>query len=392
MYRHEVGPARTHYAPAGRADANELRVARQEFVANRLAVTLLEAIPDLALVLNVQRQIIAVNSVLLHAMGVEDPESLVGLRPGELIQCVNAEGAPDGCGTSASCEPCGAVNAILECLATRRACTRECRVRTRGHRDGGAFDLEVRATFVLVGETGLAIVAMRDISSEKRRDVLERVFFHDVLNTVTGIIAIAELLNTDAEDPAQAEELRNDLVQLTDQIAEEIVAQRELLSAERGDLRVQRAPVLVDQLLSSVASLYRNHSVARDKAIGLGRCPQIAFETDPTLARRVLGNLLKNALEATPRGGAVGLSGEDRGDHVALSIHNSAVMTEQIRSQIFQRSFSTKSAAGRGIGTHSAKLLTERYLGGAISFMSQEPDGTVFTICLPKVPPEPAIS
>lgn len=391
MYRHNVGPARTDYAPAGRADPDELHAVRREFISNRLAVTLLEAIPDLALVLNSKRQIIAVNSVLLETMGVEDPESLIGLRPGELIECINAEGAPDGCGTSASCEPCGAVNAILECLATRQACTRECRVRTRGHRDGGAFDLEVRATFVRVGETGLAIVAMRDISSEKRRDVLERVFFHDVLNTVTGIIAIAELLNTNAEDPAQADELRRDLVQLTEQITEEIMAQRELLSAERGDLKVHLAPVLADELLASVASLYRNHSVARDRTIGLGACPRIAFETDPALARRVLGNLLKNALEATPRGGAVGLSGEDRGDRVALSVRNSAVMPHEIRSQVFQRSFSTKSAAGRGIGTHSAKLLTERYLGGTISFTSQEPDGTVFTICLPKAPPQPTI-
>jgi len=386
-----VGPARTYYAPAGRADPDELHAARREFISNRLAVTLLEAIPDLALVLNSQRQIIAVNSVLLEAMGVEDPESLVGLRPGELIECVNAEGAPDGCGTSACCEPCGAVNAILECLATQRACTRECRIRTRRYRDGGAFDLEVRATFVLVGGSGLTIVAMRDISSEKRRDVLERVFFHDVLNTVTGIIAIAELLKTDAEDPAQADELRRDLVQLTEQITEEIVAQRELLSAERGDLKVQLAPVLADQLLSSVASLYRNHTVARDKTIGLGCCPQIAFETDPALARRVLGNLLKNALEATPRGGAVDLSGEDRGDQVALSVHNAEVMPPEVRSQVFLRSFSTKSPAGRGIGTHSAKLLTERYLGGSISFTSQEPDGTVFTICLPKTRPQPAM-
>ena len=42
---------------------------------------------------------------------------------------------------------------------------------------------------------------------------------------------------------------------------------------------------------------------------------------------------------------------------LTFSVHNAAVMPPEVQMQVFQRSFSTKSEAGRGIGTHSMKLL-----------------------------------
>jgi sensor histidine kinase regulating citrate/malate metabolism len=70
---------------------------------------------------------------------------------------------------------------------------------------------------------------------------------------------------------------------------------------------------------------------------------------------------------------------------VTFSVHNAAVMPPEVQMQVFQRSFSTKSEAGRGIGTHSMKLFGERYLGGDVRFISGEPEGTTFSITLPKV-------
>ncbi len=52
-------------------------------------------------------------------------------------------------------------------------------------------------------------------------------------------------------------------------------------------------------------------------------------------------------------------------------------MEKNIQLDLFKRSFSTK-APGRGWGTYSMKLLTEKYLGGKIEFTSTEEDGTTF--------------
>lgn len=65
-----------------------------------------------------------------------------------------------------------------------------------------------------------------------------------------------------------------------------------------------------------------------------------------------------------------------------FSVHNDTVMTESVKLQVFQRSFSPKGK-GRGIGTYSIKYFTENYLHGKVSFTSKEGEGTAFLIEIP---------
>jgi sensor histidine kinase regulating citrate/malate metabolism len=72
------------------------------------------------------------------------------------------------------------------------------------------------------------------------------------------------------------------------------------------------------------------------------------------------------------------------GDSVVFSVHNPAVMPRDVQLQMFQRSFSTKGS-GRGLGTYSIKLLTERYLRGSVRFESRRDYGTTFYVRYPLV-------
>ena len=65
-------------------------------------------------------------------------------------------------------------------------------------------------------------------------------------------------------------------------------------------------------------------------------------------------------------------------------VHNDTTMPEDVQRQLFQRSFTTKGGLGRGIGTYSVRLFVERYLGGRVHFVSCEPEGTTFTVTLPR--------
>jgi signal transduction histidine kinase len=365
----------------GRSSPEELRIARERFLADTLALTLLEAIPELAMVLNPSRQIIAVNTPVLAALGMDSAEDLVGRRPGELLECVHADDGPDGCGTGPSCDVCGAFLAIEECLRSRGPAVRECRLRSRTRGEGGALDLEVHARHVDAPGGRYAVVAMRDISAEKRRSVLERTFFHDVLNIASGLQAVAQLMN---DDPVGEEEYRRDLLLMAGQIADEIQAQRQLLAAEHDELRLDVSDVSASETLQYVADLYRNQTVGWERNIETAADSGLRLATDAVMLRRVLGNLLKNALEATPSGGSVRMEARPDGESVVFSVHNAGTMPPDVQKQVFQRSFSTKGGSGRGIGTHSVKLLTERYLGGQASFTSAEPDGTTFVVRLPR--------
>ncbi len=135
--------------------------------------------------------------------------------------------------------------------------------------------------------------------------------------------------------------------------------------------------------LTSLKELYANHEVAEGKEIILEvASTDAAVMTDRRLAGRVVGNMLKNTLEATPAGESVVLGDTAEPEGVRLWVRNPTVMPRETQLQVFQRSFSTKGT-GRGIGTYSMKLLGEEYLGGRVGFTSESGEGTIFFLILP---------
>lgn len=376
----------TEFASATRTDVDALESLRRVFRANPLAAGLLDGMPDAALVLDDNRQVIAANKQAVEVLGLESDHQIVGLRPGEIVGCVQAKAAPAGCGTKAECAHCGAVLAILETLGHRRQAKQECRIRIQSESTEGALDMSVLTTPVTVGEQEYVVTALRDISADKRRRVLERVFFHDVMNTAGGLQGLADLVS-DEDDPELVEEYLVDMQRLAGQVVEEIRAQRLLMAAEGGELQSDVSDVDVEQALQDVASTYRRHAVCEGHEIVVRPGDAGSLRTDAMLLRRVLGNLTKNAIEATPAGGTVALGAQRLDDRrVRLTVHNPTVMTDAVRSQVFQRSFSTKGGSGRGIGTYSIKLFTEGALKGDVSFSSEEGQGTIFAIELGDLP------
>jgi signal transduction histidine kinase len=370
-------PPQTFFAPPERLPQED--ILRQSAALGDLAGlgALLDCMPDLVMILNEQRQIIFGNKPLRDFAGAHRSGPLLGLRPGELLDCRQAGIAPAGCGTGEACRTCGAVNSILGALAGRSV-MHECRIATLSVE---AFDLRIWASPFRWQNSAYALVIAVDISNEKRRQVLERIFFHDLLNTAGNIHGLTELIRG---DPAGAGEFTEDLYETAETLVNEIRSQRLLLAAERNELQVTLAQVNSRQLLETVVQAYHHHPLAKGKTIVIAPYPAaFIFSTDETLLHRVLGNLLKNALEASQPGDTIGLGAEEHPDRFVFWCHNWLSIPPLIQAQMFQRSFSTKGP-GRGIGTYSIRLLTERYLGGRVTLTSSPEKGTRFELSFPK--------
>ena len=381
-----ASPVDTYFAPAGRDRPDELAHKQYLVASVPLLQRTIDAMSDMVLILNGCRQVVGANRRLLELLECE-PRAVMGKRLGELLGCKNATGGPDGCGTGPDCALCGAVNAILESQQLDGQVTRECRI-SLADPIGAALDLKVSATAVGVDGERFTICVAKDISDQKRLGVLARLFFHDVMNTAGNIQGYTELLrerltSTSAEDEELAE-----LAQLSEELVEEIRAQRDLTYAENGELDPDFQPTETRELLRHLQRTFARHPVARNRTIALGEIWAGTITTDPRLLGRVLGNMVKNALEAIPQGQTVTIRCLERGDSLVFSVNNPGVMPEDVQRQVFQRSFSTKSKSGRGIGTHSIKLLGERYLDGKVGFTSDPAEGTTFSIRLRKVPAE----
>ena len=220
------------------------------------------------------------------------------------------------------------------------------------------------------------LFAVIDISHEKRRSVLERIFFHDILNTAGGMLGVAELLRTGTA--AEVADFKDTVSLLANSLVDEIRAQQMLLAAERGELKLQPERIQSLTLLFEIRNTYINHDVCIGRMVEVDpNSDLVVFVSDARLVRRVLGNMVKNALEGCRPGETVTLSCRSIPDSVEFSVHNPGVMPRKVQLQVFQRSFTSKGD-GRGLGTYSMKLLTEQYLQGSVSFESTPEYGTVF--------------
>ncbi|MFP4115560.1 MAG: sensor histidine kinase, partial [Spirochaetales bacterium] len=228
------------------------------------------------------------------------------------------------------------------------------------------------------------LLTVQDASHEKRRRALERVFFHDLANIASGLAGLADAIQR-AREINEQRKMLGMMDKSARSLIDEIEAQRQLLSAETGDLAPNPQRTNSLELMRGVCEALRYHLVADGRSIVVEKhADDVTWLTDPILLRRVLVNLAKNGLEAIPPGGVVTLGSHDDGDTIVLTVHNDGEIAPEARYQLFQRSFSTKGA-GRGLGSYSVRLLTERYLGGTVSFTSSDEHGTLFRIALPVV-------
>lgn len=369
-HRHALPDAR-------RADPDRLREEIRAVSESPVVTAVLEVADAALLVLNGERQIVAFNS---RVEDIREPEDVLGRRPGEAIGCVHAHAA-GGCGLADACRSCGALGAVLRSQERGRVVESECLIQTL-HGPGKLHEFNVRASPVEVDDTHFTVVSFRDISAEKRREVLEQVFIHDLTNTVSGLRGCALRLLRPGADPG---EVGARLEFLSGQIEREVRDYRALLLAEEGTLEPQAAPCRTGELLAGVASLFSGHPVAHDRRIELGPpAEDVDLVSDASLLLRVLSNMVKNALEATERGGSVRVTCEGDPERVRFEVHNEGVIPAEVQPRVFQRSFSTKAERGRGLGTYSMKLFGERYLGGQVSFRSTAEAGTTFRLDVPR--------
>jgi hypothetical protein len=362
----------------GRREPEEL-VDAAVFFENSPIERALNAVNDYVFILNDSRQILFANKRFLNALGVPRGAFVRGKRPGEALGCENSCLHPDGCGESEFCFTCGALLSIRQALAGK-PCVEECRIVRRAESGMVALDLRVTCTPEDCDCGRVVIFAAQDISAEKRRTTLERIFFHDVLNTASGVKGLMEFVCSSVP-----EEMREttDLVHVHfNYLVEEITAQMELGQAESGELLTRKAVLSAADVVRQAVRFFEHQSMAVGRAIEMELpADPPALRTDPKLLRRVLVNLVKNALEA-PEGGDVLVRLERDGGRVRFCVRNAAVIPADVQPQLFHRSFSTKGS-GRGYGTYSIRLLTERYLGGSVSFSSEPGRGTEFVVSLP---------
>jgi signal transduction histidine kinase len=374
-------PYTTFFAPASVASPEELARSIRQVSESALLTHLLEAVGSVMFVLNPERQIIAANSAALKTLDltVETVFEAMGLRPGEALGCIHVEATPNGCGTGKICASCGAARAIMDAQLNQRVVEYEFLLTTKKNGEEFAHEFQIRAAPFELDSRPLLLLTLHSIADKKRREILERTFFHDLLNTLGALNGYRSL----AENGLLAEpQTLRQLGGLIDRIVEEVRTHRALLNAENQHLTLKLETCSTLDIVEKLKVTFEHHEVRDARTFEID-CAQETLTTDRTLVLRILTNMLKNAFEATPPAGTVRFRCYKDGHHIVFAAHNPGYIPEDVAARIFTRSFTTKGEPGRGLGTYGMKLFGEHYLHGKITFTSSEAEGTEFLLRLP---------
>ena len=160
----------------------------------------------------------------------------------------------------------------------------------------------------------------------------------------------------------------------------------DLATIEAGYLEIDREPVDVHALMSSVITLARERARAQGLRLDFD-CPADigSVPGDERRLKQAVFNLVSNALKFTPGGGSVTLAARREGDRVALVVSDTGVgVAEQDQERIFEkfeRGGSQSRQSGAGLGLSLVKSLIELH-GGVVELKSNPGRGTTVTCWL----------
>ncbi|MGF1447972.1 MAG: sensor histidine kinase [Opitutales bacterium] len=330
-----------------------------------------------ALILDEALNVVAANHTLLSERGLPHLDELVSVQPGDLLGCRHADVPNHACGTSEHCAQCevrDAVRRAFEQGAGRAVSLHE------------ALDpkqdapRKVTAHAFVEGGRRYVVMVVQDLSAEVHREEMLHTFLHDLNNVVGSLRNLEQLSDLYRHDPTALCRFvkRQALV-----LEEEIAAQQVISQMADDSLEVRLQTVRLTRLAETAIETVSAYPQAAKKSFILApTLVDVLTRSDPVLVRRILINLLKNAVEASDRQAHIRLRLDYAGDWVEASVHNPEPIPPEQQTGIFKRSQSNKGPA-RGLGCWSAKLLSESYLDGVLSFSSSVDAGTTFTLRLP---------
>ncbi|MDG4830770.1 ATP-binding protein [Solwaraspora sp. WMMD1047] len=164
---------------------------------------------------------------------------------------------------------------------------------------------------------------------------------------------------------------------------------QELALAESGRLAYHRGRVDLADLLENCRTAHQAMAATAGVTLTVvADRPGPSGYADPDRLRQVLGNLITNALRATPPGGTVSLATEPAGDGAVIRVTDTGVgIDEAALPYIFDRFWRADGARGRRTGGGGLGLAIARQIitdhGGTITATSRPGAGTAFTITLP---------
>ncbi len=222
-------------------------------------------------------------------------------------------------------------------------------------------------------------------TEEIRRSLVADVA-HELRTPLSNIRGYLEAIRDGVVSPDAATlDSMHEEVQLLTRLIEDL---QELALAESGQLTLHIQHCDLSDLVRKAVAAVQPHADAKGISIGVAPLDTAEVQADPGRIGQVLRNLLVNATNYTPSGGAVQVTVSPVRDGVEVSVQDSGpgIPPEDL-PYLFERFYRvdksrSRATGGVGLGLTIAKRLVEAH-GGAINVRSQAGSGSTFYFTLP---------
>jgi len=163
-------------------------------------------------------------------------------------------------------------------------------------------------------------------------------------------------------------------------------------SAQEGRLTLARHPIDLDDVVRDAVSHAADRLSEHGLSLDLSSAPGLVVNADRDRIGQVFTNVLENARQHTPPGGAVHVRATSEGDVVQVTVRDSGEgIAAQYLPLVFDRFFRVDAArdrghGGSGIGLSIARAVVNSHGGTLVATSDGLGTGATFTLTLPRVP------
>lgn len=236
-----------------------------------------------------------------------------------------------------------------------------------------------------------AAVALENARLFQQSDLIAELV-HELRTPLGSLTAGAHLLQRQDVSAGQSQSIVQTMIREIERLTNLSSAFLDLAKLESGRSQFNPTTFNLADLIGECAELMLNKAAEKQQTLEIfaqGPLPPLIADRD--MVKRLLINLVNNAINYTPNGGRIKLSTWQSSEGILLQVTDSGIgIPEESLPHLFTKFYRVPSTAGSATGTGLGLLICKRIVEthrGKIEVASKPGEGTTFTVSLPAVKP-----